>query len=127
LDPKQVDKLETERADHLGTLTGLRKRKEMNEAEIGPARYLADLIGKSADQTMELVIAAFVLALQPFAIVLLWAANHHQAEQATPVTKPIIKPVRKVARKARTAKRKALGHLPLLTANDNVLRFPRPA
>jgi hypothetical protein len=39
------------------------------------------------------------------------------------VTKPITKP----ARKAPTAKRKALGRSPLRSANDNVLRFPRPA
>src|SRR5258708_4019754 len=70
VDSKIVDKLESDRAEHLATLTSLRKRQEMNEAEIGPARYLADLIGKTADRTMELVIAAFVLVLQPFAIVL---------------------------------------------------------
>ncbi len=70
MDPKEVAKLEGQRSTVLGTLTQLRKRQEMNEAEIGPARYLADLIGKSADRTMELVIAAFVLVLQPFAIVL---------------------------------------------------------
>jgi hypothetical protein len=102
----------------------------MNEAEIGPARYLADLIGKTADQTMELVIAAFVLVLQPFAIVLLWAANHSAADQDEKTKAPvkqIAKPVRKVARKAKRAPRKALGRSPLRLANDNIVSFPRPA
>src|SRR5260370_4006891 len=104
MDAKEVDRLETQRSALLGTLTQLRKRAEMNEAEIGPARYLADLIGKSADQTMELIIAAFVLVLQPFAIGLLWAANHSAAdpqEKTKAPVKQIAKPLRKVARKAK--------------------------
>src|SRR5258708_29294420 len=44
MDAKEVDRLETQRSTLLGTLTQLPKRSEMNEAEIGPARYLADLI-----------------------------------------------------------------------------------
>jgi hypothetical protein len=110
-DPKEVAKLESQRSTVLGTLTQLRKRQEMNEAEIGPARYLADLIGKSADRTMELVIAAFVLVLQPFAIVLLWAANHHHGEQEIKKKAPV--------RRRRTVKRKrtktpAIEHPPAL-------------
>ncbi len=129
MDAKEVDRLETQRSTLLGTLTQLRKRAEMNEAEIGPARYLADLIGKSADQTMELVIAAFVLVLQPFAIVLLWAANHSAADQQEKTTvpaKPVARPISKPARKPRN-KRQALGRSPLRTANDNIVSFPRPA
>ncbi len=114
IDPKQVEKLEAERAEHLATLTGLRKRQEMNEAEIGPARYLAELIGKSADATMELVIVAFVLVLQPFAIVLLWAANGREEKKPESSTKR--KVVRKKA-KRKPAKPKAV--------NDNVIPFKR--
>jgi hypothetical protein len=48
VDSKVTEKLESERTDHLATLTSLRKRQEMNEAEIGPARYLTNLIGRTA-------------------------------------------------------------------------------
>jgi hypothetical protein len=126
VDPKLTERLESERTEHLATLTQLRKRQEMNEAEIGPARYLADLIGKTADQTMELVIAAFVLVLQPFAVLLLWAAR-------PPVETPAVKPA-KTVRKTTTTKRvrvgkgRALGSSPLRSANDNVVvPFTKPA
>jgi hypothetical protein len=114
LDPKLVERLESDRTEHLATLTALRKRQEMNEAEIGPARYLANLIGRSADQTMELVIAASVLVLQPFAIVLLWAANHRE-----PV-KPVAKPVRRTVRRKKPAK------LRVANNDNNVVTF-KPA
>lgn len=112
LDTKLVDKLEAERSERLTTLTTLRKRQEMNEAEIGPARYLANMLGKTADQTMELVIAAFVLVLQPFAIVLLWAANY----KAPVPAKPTVVRRKTVKRRKRQTKTRI--------ANDNVLLFP---
>ena len=99
VDSKVTEKLESERTDHLATLTSLRKRQEMNEAEIGPARYLANLIGRTADQTMQLVIAAFVLTPQPFAIVLLWAANHRE-----PIRQPAPTAVRKPVEARKTAR-----------------------
>src|SRR5258708_21283764 len=53
--PSKVDPgLEERRTTTLATLTLLRKKQEMNEAEIGPARYLADLLGTMADKTIEL-------------------------------------------------------------------------
>jgi hypothetical protein len=120
VDPKVTEALESDRAEHLTALTSLRKRQELNEAEIGPARYLANMIGRTADETMQIVIAAFVLTLQPFAIVLLWAANHRPAEKAPPITKTVRKPIRrKVTKTKRPAK--------LTVANDNVVLFKKPA
>ena len=67
---------------------------------------------------MELVIAAFVLVLQPFAVLLLWAARPPVETPAT--AKTVRKPV------VRKVKRKALGSSPLRIANDNVVAF-KPA
>lgn len=120
--------LEIKRSDEMATVAELRRREAMNQAEIGPARYLAELIGGKGtdlDKTMEWVTLAFVLVLDPFAVVLLLAANY--AAPAKPAVPAKSKVVRR-RRKAPARKRPVLGRkLATLhaVANDNVLAFRR--
>src|SRR6266436_5153256 len=95
-------------------------RKAIKRLELSQVRA-SELVGRDGR-------AAFVLVLQPFAIVLLWAANHSTADQQEKTKAPAGRPVAKpVARKpVGKAKRKVVAK-PKLIANDNVLRFPRPA
>src|SRR5258708_4476513 len=62
----------------------------------------------------------------PFAVLLLLAPVR-RADEPKPVSGTGAKPITKPARKARKAKRKAALSPTWRTANDNVLRFPRPA
>jgi hypothetical protein len=72
----------SERIKTLNTeLTPLRQESARVEAEIGPIKYVADLIYGESDKgviekAVRLVIIVIVLVFDPLAIVLLLAANH---------------------------------------------------
>lgn len=74
-------------------LTPLRQQSAALEAEVGPLKYVADLIyGESSNQTLEkavrAVIIIIVIVFDPLAIVLLIAANHglkHSKKEKEPL------------------------------------------
>src|SRR5260370_28282210 len=53
------------------------------EADLGPVRYLAQLIGAGSEQVMRWFILAVALLLDPAAVVLLLAATARSVEQET--------------------------------------------
>ena len=86
------------------------------------------MVGLSNDPVLAVNILAGILAVMwdPFAVLLL-LASVRRVDEPKPVSAPVAKPIGKPARKPGKTKRKALGRSPLRSANDNVVRFPRPA
>jgi hypothetical protein len=93
-------------------------------AAFAAIQFLSGATGAGVDAVAHVVIMIVAGLPDVLAVLLLLAAVR---DEPKPLSAPVAKPISKPAPKARTAKRKALGRSPLRSANDNVLRFPRPA
>lgn len=103
---KNRDALTKKRDDHVKNLselntTKIRMQSEIRkiEAEVGPIRYIADLIFEGAaapdlEKAVRIVILLLVSVFDPLAIVLLIAANHGLSQskiEITPVSNKLTK------------------------------------
>jgi hypothetical protein len=82
--------LETSRVHEAKSLAGLRVEKaaiegqrKMAEADLGPVRYLATLLGSDSETTLRWFVLVVALLLDPAAVLLLLAASSARRDQSS--------------------------------------------